>query len=260
MSTPKAVARTAERNPIVRVLARVGTATIGLLHILIGAIAIAIAFGAGGDADQSGALQALVDAPGGLFVVWAAIVGLIALTLWQILQTVVARKAGQRILEIAKGLVYAVLAFTAITIAAGSGNDASSTEKSASARLLAQPGGVFVLALIGLIVLGVGIGFFVSGIRKTYERGLALPANRLATITVTLGRIGYIAKGIALGIVGALVLAGAVTYDPEKAGGLDGALKSLTQVPYGVVLLVAIGLGLLAYGAFWCVRSVAIRL
>ncbi|MFF1877676.1 DUF1206 domain-containing protein [Leifsonia sp. NPDC058230] len=260
MSTPKAVARTAERNPLVRVLARVGTATIGLLHILIGGIAIAVAFGAGGDADQSGALQALVDVPGGLFVVWAAIVGLVALTLWQILQSVVARKGGQRILEIAKGVVYAVLAVTAITIAAGSRQDASSTEKSASAGLLAQPGGVFVLGLIGLVVLGIGIGFIVSGVRKTFERGLALPANRLATVTVTLGRIGYIAKGIALGIVGALVVAGALTYDPELAGGLDGALKALTRVPFGVVLLVAMGLGLIAYGVFWCVRSVAIRL
>jgi hypothetical protein len=53
---------------------------------------------------------------------------------------------------------------------------------------------------------------------------------------------------------------GAITFDPGKTGGLDGALKSLTQLPYGVVLLVAIGLGLIAYGVFWCVRSVAIRL
>ncbi|WP_431280110.1 DUF1206 domain-containing protein [Leifsonia poae] len=260
MSTPQAVARTAERNPIVRVLARVGNATIGLLHILIGAIAIAVAFGAGGNADQSGALQALVDVPGGLFVVWAAIVGLIALTLWQILQAVVAHKAGQRVSEIAKGVVYAVLAVTAISIAAGSGHDASTTEKTASARLLAQPGGVFVLGLIGLIVLGIGVGFLVIGIRKSFARGLALPANGLAPATVTLGRIGYIAKGIALGIVGALVVTGAISYDPELAGGLDGALKSLTQVPYGVFLLIAMGLGLIAYGVFWCVRSVAIRL
>ena len=46
-----------------------GYAAIGILHILIGVIALAVAFGAGGgDADQSGALQALVAVPGGLFV------------------------------------------------------------------------------------------------------------------------------------------------------------------------------------------------
>ncbi|MFF1572047.1 DUF1206 domain-containing protein [Leifsonia sp. NPDC058292] len=252
----------AERNPVVRILARVGTATIGLLHILIGVIAIAVAFGAGGggDADQAGAFQALTGVAGGIFVVWACAVGLVALTLWQILQTVVAHKATTRVSEIAKGVVYAVLAVTAIGIALGGGQDSSNSEKSASSQLLGTPGGVFVLGAIGLVIVGVGIGFLSIGIRKTFTRGLALPANGLAPATVTLGRIGYIAKGVALGIVGGLVVAGAVTYDPQKAGGLDGALKSLTHIPFGVVLLVVIGLGLLAYGVFWCVRSVAIRL
>jgi len=262
MSTPKAVARMAERNPAVRILARVGTATIGLLHILIGVIAIAVALGAGGggDADQAGAFQALVGVPGGIVVVWACAVGLVALALWQILQTVVAQKATTRVSEIAKGIVYVVLAITAISIALGGGQDSSASEKSASSQLLAAPGGVFILALIGVIVVGVGIGFGSIGIRKTFTRGLALPANALAPATVTLGRIGYVAKGIALVLVGGLVTWGAATYDPEKAGGLDGALKSLTQLPFGVILLIAIGLGLLAYGVFWCVRSVAIRL
>ncbi|WP_271178079.1 DUF1206 domain-containing protein [Leifsonia poae] len=261
MPDSEVLARRAENNPIVRTLARVGNAAIGLLHILIGVIAIAIALRTGGgNADQSGALQALVKVPGGLFVVWAVIVGLIALTLWQILQTVVARKAWKRVSEIAKGVVYLVLAITAITVAFGGGSNSSASEKSASAKLLGTPGGVFVLALIGLIVVAVGIGFLVSGIRKTFERGMRLPPNALAPATVTLGRVGYIAKGIALGIVGGLIVAGAVTYDPGKASGLDGALKSLTQLPYGVFLLLAIGLGLIAYGVFWCVRAVAIRL
>ncbi|MEO7017774.1 MAG: DUF1206 domain-containing protein [Leifsonia sp.] len=260
MSTPHAVARMAERNPVVRVLARVGTATVGLLHILIGGIAIAVAFGAGGSADQSGAFQALVAVPGGLFVIWAAVVGLFALALWQILQTVVAQKAGRRFLEISKGVVYAILGITALTIALGGRRSSASSEKSASAGLLGQPGGVFVLALIGLVVFGIGVAYVIRGINKQFARGLALPANALAPATVTLGRIGYTAKGIALGIVGALVFVGAITFDPGKTGGLDGALKSLTQLPYGVVLLVAIGLGLVAYGVFWCVRSVAIRL
>ncbi|MFF1635728.1 DUF1206 domain-containing protein [Leifsonia sp. NPDC058248] len=272
MPDTEVLARRAERNPIVRSLARVGNAAIGLIHILIGVIAIAIAIGSGssssgggggsgsGNADQSGAMQALVAVPGGLFVLWAVVVGLIALALWQILQTVVADGAGRRFIEASKGVAYLALAVLAIGIAAGNRANASSSEKSASSTLLAQPGGVFVLASIGLVIIGVGIGFLVSGIRLTYERGLRLPPNALAPATKTLGRIGYISKGIALGVVGGLVLAGAITYDPAKASGLDGALKALTQLPFGVVLLAAIGLGLIAYGVFWCVRAVAIRL
>ena len=109
------------------------------------------------------------------------------------------------------------------------------------------------------IVAG-GIVFLRNGITHRFERDLRLPPNALAGVTTTLGRVGYIAKGIALILVGGLVVAGAVTYDPQKAGGLDGSLKALVGLPFGPVLLALIALGLIAYGVFWLVRSVAARL
>lgn len=260
MTSPTRVAARVERSPAVRVLARVGLAAIGVLHILIGVIALAVAFGAGGNADQSGALQAVVAVPGGLFVLWAVIVGLIFLALWQILQAVTAHRRGEKVTEIAKCVVYAALAGIAISIASGGRSDASNSEKSMSAKLLGMPGGVFLLAAIGLAVVAVGVVFVVNGVTHRFERDLRLPPNRWATVTTTLGRIGYVAKGIALVIVGGLVVFGAITSDPEKAGGLDGSLKALSQVPFGVFLLVLIALGLIAYGVFWCVRAYASRL
>ncbi|UAJ80851.1 DUF1206 domain-containing protein [Leifsonia sp. ZF2019] len=260
MSAPTRAAATAERNPVVRALARVGLATIGLLHILIGAIAVAIAAGGSGDADQSGALQAVVAVPGGLFAVWLAAVGLIVLALWQILVAMRAQRTGTRLVELGKCVLYAALAVLAISIALGGSHDSSSSEKTLSARLLAQPGGVFVLALVGLAIIAGGVVFLRNGITRRFERDLRLPPNALAGVTTTLGRIGYIAKGVALLLVGGLVVAGAVTYDPGKAGGLDGSLKALVGLPFGPVLLILIAVGLIAYGVFWLVRSVAARL
>lgn len=260
MTAPTRTASRAERNPAVRALARVGLATIGLLHILIGGIALAIAFGGTGNADQSGALQAIVAVPGGLFVVWLCVAGLIVLALWQILVAVTVHGAGKRLTELGKFVVYAFLAGVAASIALGGGHDASSSEKTMSARLLAAPGGVFVLALIGLGIVAGGIVFLRNGITHRFERDLRLPPNAIAGITTTLGRVGYIAKGIALILVGGLVVAGAITYDPQKAGGLDGSLKALVELPFGPVLLALIALGLIAYGVFWLVRSVAARL
>ena len=260
MTSPSRVASRVERHPLVRGLARVGLAAIGILHILIGVIALAVAFGSGGDADQSGALQALVAVPGGLFVLWAVIVGLIFLAAWQILQAITAHKPGQKVTEVAKCVVYAALAGIAISIASGGRQDASTSEKSMSAKLLAMPGGVFLLAGIGIAIVVVGVVFAVNGLTHKFERDLRLPPNRWATITTTLGRVGYVSKGVALVIVGGLVVFGAFTSDPEKAGGLDGSLKALTEVPFGVVLLILIALGLIAYGVFWCVRAYASRL
>jgi hypothetical protein len=108
--------------------------------------------------------------------------------------------------------------------------------------------------------VAVGVVFVVNGVTHRFERDLRLPPNRWATVTTTLGRVGYVSKGVALVIVGGLVVFGAITSDPEKAGGLDGSLKALIQVPFGVFLLVLIAVGLIAYGVFWCVRAYASRL
>ncbi|WP_426623531.1 DUF1206 domain-containing protein [Leifsonia sp. McL0607] len=260
MSAPTRTASRLERSTTVRVLTRVGLASIGLLHILIGVIALAVAAGSGGHADQSGALQAVASVPGGVFVLWLVVVGLIVLAIWQLLVAVTAHGAATKLLEIVKAVVYAALAAITISIATGGHHNASSTEKTQSARLLALPGGVFVLALIGLVIVAVGAGFIWSGATHRFERDLKLPPDAWAGAITVLGRVGYIAKGVALLLVGGLVVAGAVTVDPSKAAGLDGSLKALVSVPFGVFLLVVIALGLLAYGLFWCVRAVRARL
>ncbi|WP_295123729.1 DUF1206 domain-containing protein [uncultured Leifsonia sp.] len=260
MSAPTRAASRLEHSTTVRILARVGLASIGLLHILIGLIALAVAAGAGGQADQSGALQAVAAVPGGVFVLWAIVVGLIVLAVWQLLVAFTAHGAGTTLLEVVKAVVYAALAVVTVSIASGGHHNASSSEKTASARLLALPGGVFLLALIGLIIVVVGVGFIRNGVTHRFERDLKLPPDRWAGAITVLGRVGYVAKGVALVLVGGLVVAGAITFDPSKAAGLDGSLKALVSVPFGVFLLIAIAIGLLAYGLFWCVRAVKARL
>ena len=67
--------------------------------------------------------------------------------------------------------------------------------------------------------------------------------------------LGYIAKGVALGIVGVLFVTAAVTADPSKSTGLDGALHTLRDQPAGVLLLVIVALGFVAYGVYSFVRA-----
>ena len=55
---------------------------------------------------------------------------------------------------------------------------------------------------------------------------------------------------VAYAIVGILVLVAAITFDPNKAGGLDDALRTLAAQPFGAVLLVIVALGLAAYGVY----------
>ena len=71
---------------------------------------------------------------------------------------------------------------------------------------------------------------------------------------------GYIAKGIAIFTLGILFVVAAVQVDPEEAAGLDGALKALTELPFGEGLLIVIGGGLIAYGLYSFARARLARL
>ncbi len=72
---------------------------------------------------------------------------------------------------------------------------------------------------------------------------------------VRLGRLGYVAKGVALGIVGVLFLVAAATHDPGKAGGLDAALRALLGVPAGGVFVSLVALGFACFGVYSFARA-----
>jgi drug/metabolite transporter (DMT)-like permease len=62
--------------------------------------------------------------------------------------------------------------------------------------------------------------------------------------------VGYLAKGLAYGIAGVLFVVAAVRYDPDKARGLDAALRALSEQTYGTLLLLLAAIGFAAYGLF----------
>ncbi|TFD79266.1 DUF1206 domain-containing protein [Cryobacterium fucosi] len=247
-------------------LARLGFAVNGLLHILIAGLAIAVAVGGGGSADQSGALGQLAESPGGVFVLWTVVVGLFALGLWLLLGAFLMpgsdpkRKWSHRVVEISKAAVYILLAVTAVTFATGGTADSATSARDASAALMRAPGGVALLLVGGLIVLGIGFYFVRKGALKKFTADLDLPSGTVGRAIVALGIAGYVAKGIALAVVAVLIVVAALTLDPSKSTGLDGALKSLVALPFGSVILSVIGVGLVAYGVYCFARAWRARL
>jgi hypothetical protein len=55
--------------------------------------------------------------------------------------------------------------------------------------------------------------------------------------------------------VGALLLWAAITFDPSKARGLDGAMHAILDLPFGQILLTLVALGIAAFGAYLFVRA-----
>ena len=261
------VARVAKRSKALRALARLGFAVNGLLHILIAGIAIAVAVGAGGGtADQSGALGQLAASPGGVLVLWTVVVGLFALGLWLFLGAFLMpgadpkRKWSHRVVEVSKAAVYLLLAGTAAIFALGGATDSATNTRDASAALMKAPGGVAVLLIGGLVVLGIGVYFVRKGALRKFTADLTVPGGTAGRAIVALGIAGYIAKGVALAVMAVLIVVAALTLDPSKSTGLDGALKGLAALPSGGVILVVVGVGLIAYGLYCFARAWRARL
>ncbi|GAA2039848.1 DUF1206 domain-containing protein [Agromyces tropicus] len=260
--TSKAAASAAQNSKAFEVAARIGYVVLGIVHIVIGAIAISVSVGAGGgEADQSGAMQQLVQLPFGVVLLWVIALGLFALAIWQVTEAFLERdpdskkKWGHRVKYVGTAIAYVSIAVTSLVYALGGRSNSDQSSQTLSAQLLATPGGVFLLVLVGLVVLGIGIAFVYRGATQRFAKHLSLPSGAVRTGTLALGTVGYIAKGIAVGIVGILFVIASLTQDPEKAGGLDAALKSLADLPFGTVLLWLVGAGLIVYGIYCFARS-----
>jgi hypothetical protein len=259
--TTSGAAERLQQSRGLRVLARAGYAVSGLLHIMIGIIAIRIATGAGGgEADQTGALQEIAGTTGGAFVLWFAVVAFVALGLWQILEAIAGTsgdakdRAGFRAKSVGKAAVY--LALGALTFQVVSGAGTGSQQDTLTASLLANGAGRLLVGVVGLGIVAAGAYHVVKGWRKRFLRDLEGNAGGQAgRAVVVLGRVGYIAKGIALGVLGGLVVAAAMTADPAKASGLDVALRTIGDQPFGAFLLAATGVGFAAYGVYSFARA-----
>jgi hypothetical protein len=269
--TAQDTARQAGNSDALEHLARVGLIAYGVVHLLVAWLAIQLAwFGSGGEsADQSGAMATLAESPVGKPLLWVVAIGLIALAVWQAAEvlrwrsgwsasgkarTKALRKSGNALV---KAVIYVTLAVLAIRYATGTGKSSSSSQQETTAGVFGWPGGQFLVGAAGLILIGAGVWHVRKGFNKHFLKqidtsGCDPGAIRLVT---RLGQIGFPGKGIALAGVGGLLIWAAVTFDPSKARGLDGALRGVLDLPFGRILLTLVAIGIAAFGAFCFVRA-----
>jgi hypothetical protein len=251
-------------------LARVGLIAYGVVHVLVAWLALQLAWGGGGrSADQSGAMATLAEQPFGKPLLWVLALGLIALAVWQAAEvlrwrsgwsasgktrTKALKKSGG---SLVKAAIYIILAILALRFATGGGQSSSQQQQTTTAGVFGWPGGRFLVAAAGLILIGIGVWHVYKGISRRFLKQIDLAeAPPAATRLVTrLGQVGFPAKGIALALVGGLLGYAAITFDPSKAQGLDGALRTVLQAPFGRILLTLVAVGIAAFGAFCFVRA-----
>jgi hypothetical protein len=261
-------ARRAVRRQWLEPAARAGLLAKAALYGIIGAVALAVAVGAGGQTtDQKGALATLADEPAGSVLIVLLAAGLLGYALWRLVQAIFdtggegddATGVVKRVGYGATAAIHLALFAFAIRLLAGSGGSSSgsgsgsSQEQQTTAGVLGWPGGRAIVIIAALVIIGVGAYNAYRGVTKAFMDELRVDGSARRLVE-PLGVVGHVARGVVFALVGVFLMKAAVEYDPSEAEGLDGALARLADQPYGQVLLGLAAAGLLAYAAY-CVAD-----
>lgn len=262
MSRRTAVRRAAaivQDSTVMHGFARAGLLFNGVLHIVIGSLAFAIAFGEDPAANHDGALAQLSVGPIGGPLLWATVAGFWGLALFQVLTLALVRGTNKdswaaRSKPFGRALAYLALGCIAFRFVTGNSPEGSEAQ-SISADLLSRPGGVIAVAAIGAGILIGGVSFVAIGIRQRFVDDISTDRTVVNGAALVLGTVGYIAKGIAFITIGVLFGIAAATADANEAGGLDGALETLRRLPSGNVVLSIVALGFILFGVYCFIRT-----
>jgi Domain of Unknown Function (DUF1206) len=255
----RAALEAAESGPV-KTLGRVGLVAYGVVHLLVAYLAARIALGGGGKADKTGALQTIAEQPAGRFLLWLLTAGLAALAVWQLAEAGWGhgyrrprrRRTLQRLVSLGEAGVAGALALSSYKVASGKGGKSKEEKAAFIDKVFEWPGGELLVALAGLGIVAVALYLVHRGMTRSFvdDLNLAGAEPHARDATIRFGQVGWTSLGVACGIIGLLVTYAAISYDPEKATGMDTALKTLAGQPYGTALLLIVAAGLACFGAY----------
>jgi hypothetical protein len=257
----KYAARRAGNSKYVDWLARAGFCARGVMYIIIGILAIQIAFGnAGHKADQSGAVRVVGSTPFGAFLLWLLVIGFAGMALWRVSEALYGgpgadgRKASHRAIAGFKAVLYGSIAYAITKYALGLGAPKSSNKQSVdlTSTAMREPGGRILVGIVGVVLIGVGAWLAWRAFERKFlaelRTGEMSPQTR--KVITFLGRFGGIARGIVFGAAGVFLLIAAFTANAHKAKGIDATLRAFTKTPAGPWLLVLVAVGLILFGCY----------
>ncbi|GGK89801.1 membrane protein [Sphaerisporangium melleum] len=238
-------------------LARFGMACRGVLYALIGILALQIALGGGGEeADKTGAVHTVAQQPFGTALLWLMAIGFAALTLWQASDAIMngSSDTAHRAEGAGRAVVYALVVGTIMSflLRGTTGSSSDEQSKDLTATVMDWPGGQLIVGAIGLGVAALGVYWIYEGVKKKFLKHLntAEMSPRTRGVVEKLGMVGYAARGVIAVAAGVFFVHAAITYDPDKAKGVDSTLRAFADTPLGPWLLVVVALGLVVFAAY----------
>jgi hypothetical protein len=239
-------------------LARAGLAARAVVYAIIGVLALKLALGDGGKAtNQQGALKTIAGQPFGKTLLIVVAAGLAGYALWRLTRAALGHGPEQsdsgmdRVAALASGIVYAALCVTAVKIVAGAGTG-SGTPKKATGGVLDWTGGPWLVGIAGVVLIGVAAYQAHKGLTEKFldDSKTGQMSRGVQRAFTALGIFGHLARAVVFTLVGYGLIRAAIDYDPQKAVGLDGALRKLADASYGPWLLGLVAAGLIGFAAY----------
>jgi hypothetical protein len=260
--------------PWIEGLARTGYVAKAVLYATIGTLAARAAISAGsaaggaagGATDTRGAMTTVLHAPFGRALLITMAAGLAGYAVWRIIEAIVdpeqrgsdIKGLALRASYLARGVVHAALAYTAVKLALGASSSSAGSgarNKEATATAFDLPGGEWLVWAAALGIGGYGLWQLyraaVAKLSKELDAGEA--SSEAGAWVIVVSRFGIAARGIVFLAIGWLMARAVAQHDPERAGGIGDALRTLAEL--GRWPFAGIALGLIAYGGYQLVNA-----
>jgi hypothetical protein len=249
---------------------RVGWFAKGAVYVVAGVLALLIAARSSGWADSAstgtqeasptGALKAIAHETAGPLLLILLAIGMLLYAAWRVVSALMpggtdAKAWVRRIGFVVSAVIYTTFAVTALALSRSretSGTNGNSTVNKDAGGVMSHTGGRLLIGIVGVIVIAAGVYRIAKGVKVDVDDELDLTgmSNERRRWTERLGALGEVGRGVGIGLIGFFLLRAAITYDPSEATGLDGALRTLVTKTGGLLVVLLVGIGFVAYGLF----------
>jgi hypothetical protein len=258
-------------SPWAERIGRLGLCSRGAIYCVVFALALQVAFGPdNNDLDRRGALRSIAHQPLGKVALVVLAVGFASYAAWRLLKAATGAGEGggkqhggkgavKRLADVGRALIYLSLLVSTVKLLAhsspGGGGDKEAQDW--SARFMEHASGRWLVVAAGAALVVTGVVLLVRAFMQKFDKHLdmAQMTRWQRTWLPRLGTVGYAARGVVAGLVGAFVVQAGLAFDAHKAVGIDGALKRLAHWTFGPAYLTVIAVGLLAFGLFSFVEA-----
>ena len=257
-----------------RAVSRLGLVCRGTVYLLVGYLALRLAFAThgrrGAPASSAGAVQAVTEPAWGRVLLVLLVAGLAAYALTQLVEAVFrpAHATGtmggrrQRAVSSWGFLVYSVFCVsTARLLAETPPKQTAQSEQrqdtGMTVALLRSGWGRVLIVLVGILVVAGGLEAARRAVRLNFRERFTVEhmSRALAIITRALGAFGCVARAVVFVLVGVFLVKAAVLSSAKQTKGLDAVFRSVAGTAYGSWLLGLLASGILCYGLYCLVEA-----